>query len=79
MCDPHLDGVLEHRVVKLPESEAEAAAHLGQADRELPHRRPVQAWIKWALSFFLQIWMWWPFTTFANLDEVAVCNFCKFG
>lgn len=28
---------------------------------------------------FLQIWMRWPFTTFANLDEVAVCNFCKFG
>ena len=59
--------MLEHRVVKLAESEAEAAAHLGQADRELSHRRPVQ------------IWMRWPFTTFANLDEMAVYNFCKFG
>ena len=52
--------MLEHRVVKLAESEAEAAAHLGQADRELSHRRPVQAWIRWALS------------SFANLDEVVV-------
>ena len=49
MCDLHLDCVLEHSVVKLAESEAEAAAHLGQADRELPHCRPVQAWIRWAL------------------------------
>ena len=67
MCDLHRDCVLEHSVVKLTESEAEAAAHLGQADRELPHCRPVQAWIRWALSFF------------ANLGEVAVYNFCKFG
>ena len=67
VCEPHLDGVLEHSVVQLAESEAEAAAHLGQADRELPHCRPVQIWIRW------------PFATFANLDEVAVYNFCNFG
>ena len=40
MREPHLDGVFEHSVVKLTESEAEAAAHLGQADRELTNRRP---------------------------------------
>ena len=41
MCEPHLDGVFEHSVVKLAESEAEAAAHLGQADRELTNCRPI--------------------------------------
>ena len=36
----NLDGVLEHGVVQLAEGEAKAAAHLGQADRELTNRRP---------------------------------------
>ena len=36
----NLDGVLEHSVIQLTEGEAEAAADLGQADRELTNRRP---------------------------------------
>ena len=36
----HLDGVLEHGVIELAESEAKAAAHLRQADRELTNCRP---------------------------------------
>ena len=37
----HLDGVLEHGVIELAESEAKAAAHLRQADRELTNCRPI--------------------------------------
>ena len=36
----NLDGVLEHSVIQLTEGEAEAAADLGQADRELTNCRP---------------------------------------
>ena len=36
----NLDGVLEHGVIELAESEAKAAAHLRQADRELTNCRP---------------------------------------
>ena len=37
----NLDGVLEHSVIQLTEGEAEAAADLGQADRELTNCRPI--------------------------------------
>ena len=50
----HLDGVLEHGVIELAESEAKAAAHLRQADRELTNCRPGISPFKHFLTLFEQ-------------------------